>query len=57
MVRPIKTCPANNDNSEDHKDNDTNNDNDLFLQNGLFSVTHNSEFNGVEHTEFQSIDV
>ena len=56
MVRPMETCSANDDNSDNYndigvsnrsvEDNYENNDNDLFIQDGLFNVTHNAEFNG-----------
>ena len=64
-VRPIVTCPANNENSEDRKGISTfihsgknkyaNDGYDSIIQNVSHNVMHNSEFNGAEQKEFQDI--
>ena len=58
----MEPCSANDYDPDVHKyidifnllmnDNDASNDNDSVIQNGLFNVTHNSEFNGFEQDAF-----
>ena len=58
MVRPIETCSVNDENSESHKGTDmfnhsddghyVNDDDNSVIQNGMFNVNCNPEFDGFE---------